>query len=89
MVINEQVKQRNDGIELQSNLAAYQVWRLAHLMRTKTLPNKPDNLISTKKNKKPIGSKMDWKMQKSIFEMYNAALGGFDNRKKSSEIKRE
>lgn len=64
---------------LKANLAAYQVWRLAHLMRVKRLPRKPDDLMKAKKN---TGSGADWKKQKAVVEMMNAAFGGFDNRDK-------
>lgn len=73
-------KKINQEAELHSNLAAYQVWRLAHMMRFKRLPKKPDDLLDSKKNKPSTGP--DWKAQKQAIEMLNAAVGGFDNRKK-------
>ncbi len=62
---------------LHANLAAYQVWRLAHLMRMKRLPRKPDDLT---KKRKAASSGPDWKAQKAMITMLNAAFGGFDNR---------
>lgn len=64
--------------KLAANLAAYQVWRLAHMMRLKRLPRKPDDL--TKKKKVSTGP--DWRNQKAAIELLNAAMGGFDNRPK-------
>lgn len=66
--------------EFQANLAAYQVWRLAHLMRAKRLPRKPDDL--TKAKKRSTGP--DWRAQKAVIELLNAAYGGTDNRKKEA-----
>jgi hypothetical protein len=66
--------------ELQSNLAAYQVWRLAWLQRVKKLPKKPDNL--TGKGNRRRGTGPDWRAQKAAIELLNAQIGGFDNRKK-------
>lgn len=82
MVINEYMKRRNDEIELHSNLAAYQSWRTAILTRAKKIPRKPDDLMKTRKRKKKNGHQQDWKDQKAAFEMINAAMGGFDDRKK-------
>lgn len=81
--IDADTKRRNQEIELKTNLASWQVWRLAYLMRFKKLPDKPDDLLKAKEAKKGTGE--NWKAQKSVFEMYNAAFGGFDNRKKDNE----
>lgn len=70
---SERLKQEAD---LKANLASWQIWRLAHFMRAKTLPRKPDDL--TKKKAKGTGP--DWKMQKAAIELLNAAIGGFDSR---------
>jgi hypothetical protein len=64
---------------LAANLAAYQVWRLAHMMRFKRLPRKPDDLTKAKR----ASTGTDWRMQKAAIEAFNAAVGGFDNRPKN------
>jgi hypothetical protein len=64
--------------KLAANLAAYQVWRLAHMMRFKRLPRKPDDLTK----KKTVSTGPDWRKQKAAIELLNAALGGFDHRPK-------
>jgi hypothetical protein len=68
--------------ELQANLAAYQVWRLAHMMRLKRLPRKPDDLTT---KKRPGSTGENWKMQKAAIEMFSAAIGGYDNRRSGDE----
>lgn len=77
-MFNGVAKRINREAELHSNLAAYQVWRLAHLMRLKHLPRKPDDLT---KKKRPGATGDDWKMQKAAIEMFSAAIGGYDNRR--------
>lgn len=64
--------------KLAANLAAYQVWRLAHMMRFKRLPRKPDDMTK----KKAVSSGPDWRAQKAMIEMFNAGVGGYDNRVK-------
>lgn len=63
---------------LNVNLAAYQVWRLAGMMRLKRLPAKPDDLMK----KKRASTGPDWRAQKAALELFNAGIGGYDNRKK-------
>lgn len=63
--------------KLHANLAAYSVWRLAHLMRLKRLPAKPDDLTRARRK----GTGADWKMQKAAIELLNSGVGGFDNRR--------
>jgi hypothetical protein len=84
IAINADAKRRNDESELHANLAAYQAWRLAFLMRVKKLPQKPDDLMS-KKGQRRAGSGSDWKAQKAMIETINAMFGGFDNRVKTKE----
>lgn len=47
------------------------------MMRFKRLPKKPDDLT---KKKRKVGTGDDWRLQKAAIEMFNAGIGGFDNR---------
>lgn len=78
LVFRGEAKRVDRETRLQANLAAYQVWRLAHLMRLKRLPRKPDDLMKTKR----ISTGDDWRAQKAAIELLNAALSGSDARKR-------
>lgn len=77
LVVKAENDRRREEQELTANLTTFAVWRLAWMMRFKTLPKKPDDL--TKEAKRP-GVGEDWRMQKAAIEALNAALGGFDER---------
>lgn len=77
LVFAGEAERIEDEAKLAANLAAYQVWRLAHMMRFKRLPKKPDDLTK-KKAKGKVGA--SWQAQKRALEMFNTGIGGFDNR---------